>query len=61
MKLFKFTLIIFLIAAGLWSVIGMKSANKEEYISPMTLDIARPVNVTIDIDFIKGLNPANGK
>lgn len=61
MKAFLTTLITFIIVLLLWSVIGMKSINKTDYISPTVLDMAKPLNVTIDVDFIKGLNPANGK
>jgi hypothetical protein len=55
MKKFLITLL------GLWSVIGMKKVNKADYIPQTVLDISNPLNVTIDVEFIKGLNPANGK
>lgn len=61
MKKFVTTLVIFLTALLLWSVIGMKKVNKTDYISQTVLDTSKPLNVTIDVEFIKGLNPANGK
>jgi hypothetical protein len=61
MKKFLITLVIFIIILGLWSVIGMKKVNKADYIPQTVLDISNPLNVTIDVEFIKGLNPANGK
>jgi len=60
----KTFLIIFTLAFTtlvIWSFIGMKSVNKDDYISPITLDISKPLDVTINVDFIKGLNPANGQ
>lgn len=61
MKKFVTTLAIFLTAVLLWSFIGMKKVNKTDYISQTVLDMSKPLNVTIDVEFIKGLNPANGK
>lgn len=61
MKKFVTTLIIFLAVLALWSVIGMKKVNKTDYISQTVLDMSKPLNVTIDVEFIRGLNPANGK
>lgn len=61
MKKFVTTLAIFLTVMLLWSFIGMKKVNKTDYISQTVLDMSKPLNVTIDVEFIKGLNPANGK
>ena len=61
MKNLVITLITFLVVLTLWSVVGMKKVNKTDYISQAVLDISKPLNVTIDVEFIKGLNPAYGK
>jgi len=61
MKNLVITLITFLVVLTLWSVVGMKKVNKNDYISQTVLDMSKPLNVTIDVDFIKSLNPANGK
>jgi hypothetical protein len=61
MKKFVITFALFAIVLVLWSVIGMKKVNKFDYIPQAVLDMSEPLNVSIDIEFIKGLNPANGK
>lgn len=61
MKKFVITLALFLIVLALWWIIGMKKVNKTDYVSQTVLDISKPLDVTIDVEFIKGLNPANGK
>ena len=61
MKNFIKTLLIFLVVLLLWAVIGVKKADKSFFLSSATLDMASPLNVTIDVEFIKGLNPAYGK
>jgi hypothetical protein len=61
MKNLVITVVVFLIALILWSVVGMKKVNKTDYISQTVLDMSKPLGVTIDVEFIKGLNPANGK
>ncbi len=61
MKKFVSTLAIFILVLALWSMIGMKKVNKTDYVSQTVLDMSKPLDVTIDIEFIKGLNPANGK
>ena len=52
------TLAIFLSVFLLWALLGMKKADKEIYLSSTTLDKSTPLNVNIDVEFIKGLNPA---
>lgn len=61
MKKFIITLALFLIVLALWWIIGMKKVNKTDYVSQTVLDMSKPLDVTIDVEFIKGLNPANGK
>lgn len=61
MKTFLLIFTLSLSTLAIWSLIGMKSVNKDDYISPITLDISKPLDVTINVDFIKGLNPANGQ
>jgi hypothetical protein len=60
-KKFVITFTLFIAVLVLWSVIGMKKVNKTDYIPQTVLDISKPLNVSIDVEFIKGLNPANGK
>jgi len=55
------TFLIVIVVLLLWAVIGVKKADKSVFLSSTTLDMARPLNVTIDVEFIKGLNPAYGK
>ena len=55
------TIFIFLVVLLLWTVIGVKKADKNFFLSSTTLDMASPLNVSIDVEFIKGLNPAYGK
>jgi hypothetical protein len=61
MKSFIFTLIITLSVVLLWTVIGMKRLDRSVFLSSSVLDSSRPLNVTIDVEFIRGLNPAYGK
>lgn len=61
MKNFVVTLGIFLFVLLLWALIGMKRSDKSNLLSASVLDTASPSNVNIDVDFIKGLNPAYGK
>lgn len=61
MKRFVITLLIFLIVLLIWTTVGMKKVNKNDYISQTVLDMSAPLNVNIDTEFIKGLNPANAK
>lgn len=61
MKKFLITLALFLIVLALWWIVGMKKVNKTDYVSQTVLDMSKPLDVTIDVEFIKGLNPANGK
>jgi hypothetical protein len=55
------TLVIFIVVLLLWSAIGVRKGDKNYFLSSATLDMARPLNVSIDVEFIKGLNPAYGK
>lgn len=61
MKKLVITFMIFSAALALWAMVGMKKVNKSDYVPQTVLDISNPLNVTIDTEFIKGLNPANGK
>ena len=61
MKKLVITILIIIFVLLLWAVIGIKKADKNLFLSSTTLDMASPLNVTIDVEFIKGLNPAYGK
>ena len=56
------TLAIFLVVILLWLVVGMKKSDRDYFLSKHVLDMSSPLNVNIDVEFIKGLrNPAYGK
>jgi len=62
MKKFIKTLVIFLVVILLWLLIGMKKSDRNYFLSKAVLDRSAPLDVNIDIEFIKGLkNPAYGK
>ena len=61
MKNFIKTFVIFSLVLLLWAVIGGKKADRNYFLSSSTLDMARPLNVTIDVEFIRGLIPAYEK
>jgi hypothetical protein len=61
-KTFIRTLVIFFVVILIWLIIGMKKSDKSYFLPKDALDRASPLNVNIDIEFIKGLkNPAYGK
>ncbi|MBW6441923.1 hypothetical protein K0B04_03430 [Patescibacteria group bacterium] len=62
MKNFVVTLAIFLSVLLLWAIIGMKRSDRSFLLPSTVLDRATPLNVNIDVDFIKSLkDPAYGK
>lgn len=62
MKKFIKTLVIFLVVILLWLLIGMKKSDRNYFLSKAVLDRSAPLDVNIDVEFIKGLkNPAYGK
>jgi hypothetical protein len=61
MKVFFVTLGIFITVLLVWLVIGMKRIDRNVFLPSTVLDKAIPLDVIIDIEFIKNLkNPANG-
>lgn len=61
MKKFLITLGIFLTVLLMWLVIGMKRSDRDVFLPPSLLDKATPLDVNIDVEFIKSLkNPAYG-
>ncbi len=61
MKVFFVTLGIFITVLLVWLVIGMKRIDRDVFLPSTVLDKAIPLDVIIDIEFIKNLkNPANG-
>jgi hypothetical protein len=61
MKEFIKTTFILIVVLVLWTLIGVKKADRNIFLSSATLDMSRPLNVTIDTEFINNLNPAYGK
>jgi hypothetical protein len=61
MKDFIKTIIILIVVLVLWTTIGVKRADRNIFLHSATIDMARPLNVTIDTEFINKLNPAYGK
>jgi hypothetical protein len=61
MKKFVITLLILIVSITLWITLGVKKADRNSFLSSSTLDIAQPLNVSIDVEFINKLNPAYGK
>lgn len=62
MKHFLKTLVIFLIVLLFWAIIGMKKSDRNFFLPSAVLDRTTPLNVNIDVDFIKSLkDPAYGK
>ncbi|NMB91751.1 hypothetical protein GYA37_02800 [candidate division WWE3 bacterium] len=61
MKDFIKILIAFITVLLLWAAIGVKKLDRNNFLSSSTLDMSRPLNVTIDVEFINKLNPAYGK
>lgn len=61
MKKFIVTLIIFSVVLLMWGLLGMKNPDRGFFLPSAVLDRATPLNVNIDIDFIKSLkDPAYG-
>ena len=60
MKKFLITVGTFIFVVLLWIGLGVRTVHKPTYISSATLDISSPIDVTIDVDFLKSLNPAYG-
>lgn len=62
MKKFVITLVIFSVVLLMWVLLGMKSPDRGFFLPSTVLDRATPLNVNIDIDFIRSLkDPAYGK
>jgi len=57
-KRFFITLSIFIVTILLWISLGVNPVHRNTYVPSAILDITSPMNVTIDIDFLKSLNPA---
>jgi hypothetical protein len=62
MKNFIVTLAVFTVVLLMWMILGMRKSDKEIFLPSIVLDRATPLNVNIDIDFIRSLkDPAYGK
>jgi ABC-type nitrate/sulfonate/bicarbonate transport system permease component len=61
MKNFLTALGLFLVVLLIWSLIGATKFDRNTFLPSSVLDKAAPLNVNIDIEFIKSLkNPAYG-
>jgi hypothetical protein len=58
MKKIILTSLFFGTALGYWIISGSQQLNRDKYLTQNILDISRPVDVSIDIDFLKSLVPA---
>jgi hypothetical protein len=58
MKDFIAYLFIIITTMVLWSMSKPFGYVQENYITQTVLDTAQPINVTIDVDFVKSLDPA---
>ena len=61
MKNFLTALGIFLIVLLMWLIIGVTKFDRNIFLPSSVLDKAAPLNVNIDVEFIRDLSkPANG-
>lgn len=60
MKNFLITLGALIVVVLLWIGLGVRGVHKNTYIPSAVLDTASPMNVTIDVEFLRSLNPAYG-
>ncbi|HAI62933.1 TPA: hypothetical protein DCL89_01770 [candidate division WWE3 bacterium] len=58
MKRLFITTLCFVLAGLFWLVFGNQSVNRDKYITQNILDMSRPIDVTIDIEFLRSLKPA---
>ena len=58
MKRLLITVLVFSVALVFWFFQGNQSVDRNKYITQNILDMSRPINVTIDIEFLKTLRPA---
>ena len=58
MKRLIITILFIVLAALLRIFSGDQYLNRDKYLTQNILDMSRPVDVTIDIDFLKSLDPA---
>ncbi|GIW69261.1 MAG: hypothetical protein KatS3mg101_0008 [Patescibacteria group bacterium] len=58
MKRLIITFIFFTVAGMLWFISGSQKLDKDKYLNQNILDMSRPLDVTIDIEFLRELKPA---
>ncbi|AHB40590.1 TPA: hypothetical protein DHW62_02620 [candidate division WWE3 bacterium] len=58
MKRLLITTAFFVVAGGFWIFFGDQNVNRDKYITQNILDMSRPIDVTIDIEFLRSLKPA---
>jgi hypothetical protein len=62
MRKFIVTLLIFSVVLMIWAIIGMRNPDENLFLPSTVLDRSTPLDVNIDIEFIKSLkSPAYGK
>ncbi len=58
MKRLLITAVFFVVAGVFWILSGNQNVNRDKYITQNILDMSRPIDVTIDIEFLRSLKPA---
>lgn len=58
MKRLLITTVFFVTAGIFWFLSGNQNVNRDKYITQNILDMSRPIDVTIDIEFLRSLKPA---
>ena len=58
MKRLLITTAFFVVAGGFWIFFGDQNVIRDKYITQNILDMSRPIDVTIDIEFLRSLKPA---
>jgi hypothetical protein len=58
MSRFELLLILTFVGLVVWAVSDFSPFNKNSYLDEKVLDMARPFNATIDVEFLEKLNSA---
>ena len=58
MKVFIPVVIAFSLAVFLWMDSEMRDFSREKYLPEKVLELSHPINVKIDVDLLRNLNPA---
>ena len=52
-------IILTIVVCMFWQMSNFLDFNRGYYLSNKALDLSKPFNVRIDVEFLKGLKPAN--